>query len=103
MATYAPPKFKPFTKTKVVLSLEQTPMLADQRSDITAIVKTGFRDATGQGPDSDVKGPEADILEAPKMFVKKISLTILKIILLGTMFLVKLNQLFVPLDHFVQV
>ena len=71
MATYAPPKFKPFTKTKVVLSLEQTPMLADQQTDITAIVKTGFRDATGQGPDSDVKGPEADIVEAPKMFAKK--------------------------------
>jgi hypothetical protein len=70
MATYAPPKFKPFTKTKVVLSLEPTPMLADQQSDITAVVKTDFRGPTGQGPTSDIKGPEAEV-EGPKMFKKR--------------------------------
>ena len=70
MASYVPPKFKPFTKTKVILSLEPTPY--EQSTDITALVKTGFRDAMNQGPDSEIKGPDAEqALSEPVMFQKK--------------------------------
>lgn len=71
MQAYAPPKFKPFTKTKVVLSIEPTPL--EQKMDITATVQTKYRDPAGQGPDSDIKGYGAEVAlsEGPQMFAKK--------------------------------
>jgi ribA/ribD-fused uncharacterized protein len=71
MQAYAPPKFKPFTKTTVVLTLEPTPF--EQNTDLTATVRTKFRDPAGQGPDSEIKGYEAEVAlsEGPQMFAKK--------------------------------
>ena len=37
-----PPKFRPFTKMRVVLALESTPQLADQKTDITAFAPKPF-------------------------------------------------------------
>ena len=37
-----PPKFRPFTKMRVVLALEPTPQLADQKTDITAFAPKPF-------------------------------------------------------------
>ena len=75
MASLAPPKFKPFTKTRVVLALEPTPVGPGQASELTALAKTAFRDPTGQGPASELKGPGAEEAEAlsegPEMFAKK--------------------------------
>ena len=75
MASVAPPKFKAFTKTRVVLSLEPTPPGLGQSTDLTDLAKTAFRNPDGQGPDSEIKGPGASDLEAisegPEMFAKK--------------------------------
>ena len=74
MSSIGPPKFKPFTKTKVVLSLEPTPKAIDVKTDLTVISATPFRDAIGQGPDSEIQGPAADEVVAvtePSMFGKK--------------------------------
>ena len=69
MASYAPPKFKAFTKTKVVLSLESTPLPVEQNTDLTAHVKTPFRAATGSEADftEGASGPEG-----PEMFKRKL-------------------------------
>ena len=37
-----PPKFKPFTKMKVLVALEPTPQLVDQKTDITAFAPLPF-------------------------------------------------------------
>ena len=37
-----PPKFRPFTKMRVVLALESTPQLAEQKTDITAFAPKPF-------------------------------------------------------------
>ena len=75
MASVAPPKFKAFTKTRVVLALEPTPPGLGQSTDLTDLAKTAFRNPQGQGPESAMKGPGADELEAvsagPEMFAKK--------------------------------
>ena len=74
MASVAPPKFKAFTKVKVVLALEPTP--PGLGSAITDLSPSAFRDPTGQGPASELKGPgagevEALLSEGPEMFAKK--------------------------------
>ena len=74
MASVIPPKFKAFTKTKVVLAIEPTPYGLGQSTDLTDLVKSQFRDPSGKGPDSELKGPGAEELEAiaaPEMFAKK--------------------------------
>ena len=74
MSSIGPPKFKPFTKTKVVLSLEPTPKPIDEKTDLTATAATPFRDAVGQGPKAEIQGPAADEVVAvtePSMFGKK--------------------------------
>jgi hypothetical protein len=71
MSTVGPPKFKPFKKTAVVLSIEVTPKPA---ADLTATVASAFRDSTGLGPDSKIKGAAAEEVVAvsePQMFAKK--------------------------------
>ena len=70
MSAIGPPKFKPFTRTKVTLSLEPI----NKSADITTIGQTAFRDAVGQGPEADIQGPAADevtALAAPEMFARK--------------------------------
>ena len=70
MASVAPPKFKAFTKTRVVLALEETP--PGLAIGLTELAKTSFRNPLGQGPDSEVKGPGVEALsQGPEMFVKK--------------------------------
>lgn len=74
MASVAPPKFKAFTKVKVVLALEPTP--PGIGSVLTDLSPSAFRDPTGQGPASELKGPgagevEALLSEGPEMFAKK--------------------------------
>ena len=74
MASVVPPKFKAFTKTKVVLAIEPTPYGLGQSTDLTDLAKSQFRDPSGKGPDSELKGPGAEELEAiaaPEMFSKK--------------------------------
>jgi ribA/ribD-fused uncharacterized protein len=74
MASVAPPKFKAFTKVKVVLALEPTPPGLGISTGITSLAETPFRDPAGQGPASLLKGPGADEVEAlagPEMFAKK--------------------------------
>ena len=66
MASYEPPKFKPFTRTKVVLALEPTPLPIDQKTDITAIVPTAFRDAEGQGPAQSMAAAEGALASGPE-------------------------------------
>jgi len=76
MASVAPPKFKPFTKTRVVLALEPTPVGLGVATTLTDLAETAFRNPAGQGPTSDIKGPGAEEIEAllnegPEMFAKK--------------------------------
>ena len=74
MESVGPPKFKAFQKTRVTLALETTPTQTEQTTDITANPMTAFRDATGQGPDTEIQGPAADEVTAvsePGMFKKK--------------------------------
>jgi hypothetical protein len=76
MSAVGPQLFKPFTKTKVVLSIEGTPapMPIDVKNDLTAIPLTAFRDAAGQGPAAELHGPGVDDVAAvtgPEMFAKK--------------------------------
>ena len=75
MATVGPPKFKAFSKTKVVLAIEPTPQPID---DLTSVVPTPFRDSVGQGPAVGLQGPGADEVfavapeaQVPEMFGKK--------------------------------
>jgi len=67
MASVAPPKFKAFTKTKVVLALEPTPPTVGVLTDLS---QTPFRNPEGQGPESELKGPGVES-EGPEMFAKK--------------------------------
>ena len=69
MASYGVPKFKAFTKTKVVLSLEKTPLPIEQNTDLTALVPTQFRDGAGTA----VAAAEAaeELAAGPEMFKKK--------------------------------
>ena len=62
-----PPKFAPFKKTKVVLSLEDTPMPVDQKTDLTAHPTLAFR-AAGAGTET---GEEVEAAAEPLMFGKK--------------------------------
>jgi ribA/ribD-fused uncharacterized protein len=67
MASYGVPKFKAFTKTKVVLSLEKTPLPIEQNTDLTALVPTQFRDGT-KGAEAAV---EEEVAAGPEMFKRK--------------------------------
>ena len=74
MSSVVPPKFKAFTKTRVVLAIEPTPYGLGQSSDLTDLAKSQFRDPSGKGPASELKGPGTEELEAiaaPEMFAKK--------------------------------
>jgi len=67
MASFGPPVLKPFTKTRVVLALELTPVPASEREDLTAIKKTAFRDSSGKEAAGEATGEGAE----PQMFKKK--------------------------------
>jgi hypothetical protein len=69
-----PPKFKPFTKTRVVLSLEPTPMPIDQKGDLTAHVPKPF--VTGMAGEVEVAEGDAGAVATeqpvePQMFGKR--------------------------------
>ena len=61
MASHEPPKLKAFTKTKVSLALEATPLPIDQHTDLTAFVPNPFR-VSGDTVTDEVNGT------APTMF-----------------------------------
>ena len=65
MAAREPPKFTPFTKMKVVLALEATPVPIDQHTDLTAFAGQPFR-AAG------VTESAAEDDQAPRMFKKRV-------------------------------
>jgi N-glycosidase YbiA len=70
-----PPKFKPFKRTRVVLALEPTPQLVDQKTDITAFVPkpftTGLTDADVDVADLTAAAAPVTGLDEPAMFKKK--------------------------------
>ena len=55
MASHGPPELTPFTKTRVYLRLEPSPLRIDQATDITAHVPTPFRTVAATG--AEVAGP----------------------------------------------
>jgi ribA/ribD-fused uncharacterized protein len=63
MASHEPPKFKPFTKTKVALALEATPLPIDQNTDLTAFVPQPFR--------APVTDDSVSSMAVPTMFGRK--------------------------------
>jgi ribA/ribD-fused uncharacterized protein len=65
------PSFKPFTKMKVVLSLESAPLPIDQKTDITAIVPTAFRASGTLQPGAALPPGATDVDTGPQMFGKK--------------------------------
>jgi ribA/ribD-fused uncharacterized protein len=67
------PKFKPFTKMKVVLALQDEPLPIDQKTDLTAIKSTRFRDATESSDASDASA--GGLVEAPRLFAKRVRAT----------------------------
>ena len=72
MASTGAPKFKAFTKMKVVLALEQTPLPIEQKTDLTALVPTRFRDgAGGTSEQGGVAVAEEELAAGPEMFKKK--------------------------------
>ena len=71
MDRHVPPVFKPFTRMKVALALEVEPLPIDQKTDLTAIKPTAFRDANGQGPSAEVTGAAAESA-VPQMFAKRV-------------------------------
>jgi ribA/ribD-fused uncharacterized protein len=72
MASREPPKFKPFTRTKVYLALEATPLPIDQHTDLTAFAGKPFRGADGKVTGaSEATGEATEATEAPRMFGKK--------------------------------
>jgi ribA/ribD-fused uncharacterized protein len=78
MASHGLPKFKAFTRTKVVLALEKTPLPVEQKNDLTALVKTEFRDGRGLSAASGAatsaagsSGEEEGEPAGPEMFKKK--------------------------------
>lgn len=70
-----PPKLKPFTKTKVVLAIEQQ---IDQSNDLTAFAPKPFRDPEGRTIKDAVRGQEPETeSEGPTMFKTKKSKAVL--------------------------
>ena len=68
MASVGAPTFKAFTKMKVVLALEKTPLPIEQNTDLTALVKTPFRQAVSfEGQE----GEGQEVAQSPEMFKRK--------------------------------
>ena len=69
MASVGAPKFKAFMgrgQGMVRLALEQTPQPIEQKTDLTALVPTKFRDG-----EAGTSGEESEIAAGPEMFAKK--------------------------------
>ena len=64
------PKFKPFTKTKVALSLEATPLPLELKTDIATFHPRGFRNSEGASA-AEAAGEGIAVDSEPEMFKKR--------------------------------